>query len=185
MFVITLGSIIGMHLFAKSCHSTELLPSTSFDSFTDSMLAVFQLITGDNFGGVTYYLIDCYGSAPIVGGYMILLYIICQYVTINLFVAVFIENFELSEEAKVLRQEEQYKDFLLSPSNTGEENEEAARIVQLKALQLSLCKPDSPRTALIPTALVPGGVTFCNSIALEPTGSNPHCFGPGWSDLLQ
>eukprot|EP01052_Picozoa_sp_SAG31_P021248 SAG31_NODE_1633_length_7689_cov_3.155599_2_plen_1828_part_00 len=137
MFVIVLGSIIGMHLFASECRSITTLPSTSFGSFTDSMLALFQLITGDNFGGICYYLIDCYGNSTVVATFMVALYMVCQYVTINLFVAVFIENFELSEEIKARRQEDEYNRLLTCTEET-DNDEETAKLVQLKALQLSL-----------------------------------------------
>ena len=143
MFVITLFGIIGMHLFASSCHGEDdTAPPSSFGSFSGSVLALFQIITNDNLGGILYYYMDCYDGYAVVGTYFIVVYIFCNYVIVNLFMAVFIENFELSEEIKAARQEEMFKARMSEnrafsiDAPAGEM--EPTKLLQLKTLQLSL-----------------------------------------------
>ena len=95
-FVITLVAIMGMHMFAASCHEGQALPSASFGSFWRSVLVIFQIITIDNWGGITYYYMDCYGNGFVVTMFFSFVFVFINFVVINLFTAVFIENFELS-----------------------------------------------------------------------------------------
>ena len=104
-FVITLVAIMGMHMFAASCHEGQALPSASFGSFWRSVLVIFQIITIDHWGGITYYYMDCYGNGFVVTMFFSFVFVFINFVVINLFTAVFIENFELSEEMKADRQE--------------------------------------------------------------------------------
>jgi hypothetical protein len=138
MFMVTLFGIIGMHLFASKCHESGTLPPTSFGSFSGSVLALFQIITNDNFGGIMYYYMECYHSGPMVVSFFGVAYIICNYVIVNLFMAVFVENFELSDEIKAARQEENYRAKKDEEAAQDGLIDEPTKLVQMKALQFSL-----------------------------------------------
>ena len=142
-FVITLVAIMGMHMFAASCHEGQALPSASFGSFWRSVLVIFQIITIDNWGGITYYYMDCYGNGFVVTMFFSFVFVFINFVVINLFTAVFIENFELSEEMKADRQEHNAlkqiaKQQAQEGGGGGVLDVAPTKLVQMKALQVSL-----------------------------------------------
>lgn len=57
-----------------------------FDSFLDSFLSVFQIISMDNWSGIMYNLIDATGSVGIT--YCFFLIIICAFFVMNMLLAV-------------------------------------------------------------------------------------------------
>jgi hypothetical protein len=141
-FTVTLLAIVGMHMFASRCHAGNILPSSSFGSFGRSVLTIFQIVSNDNVGGIMYYYMDCYENTAAVVAYFGFVIVFVNYVVINLFMAVFIENFELSEEMKARKQEDRAKSkaaaIALGSRGMGEEDIEPTKLVQLKALQVSL-----------------------------------------------
>lgn len=136
-FTVSLIAIVGMHMFAR-CHEGNILPPSSFGSFGRSVMTIFQLVSNDNLGGITYYYMDCYGNRFAVVLYIGFVILFVNYVVINLFMAVFIENFELSEEMKAIKQEEKFKTKAARAAMSSSGDIEPTKLVQLKALQVSL-----------------------------------------------
>ena len=60
-------------------------------------LVLYMQCAGDNWLGVTLGYQSCSGSV-IATSFFALIYISCNFFVFNLFVAIFLENFELSDE---------------------------------------------------------------------------------------
>ncbi len=68
-------------------------PLYNFDTFLDSFVSVFVVLTGENYSGIYY---DYYRSlGPFTSSlYFLSLIIIGQYILLNLFLAILLNNFD-------------------------------------------------------------------------------------------
>ena len=111
-FTLVVYAIIGMHTFGYTCHGGELadaeVPRTSFASFSDSVLACFQVMSGEDWAPIMYYYMHC--SSPSGAAiFFCTLTVSCGFVLVSMFVAVILENFELAEEQKAKAQADNLK----------------------------------------------------------------------------
>ncbi|KAG7397468.1 hypothetical protein PHYBOEH_000688 [Phytophthora boehmeriae] len=84
----------GSHLVGKDGDS----PRWNFDTFGRSFLTLLQVITGDQWSSITYDAVDAAKPHWFMVPFLILNFIVGQYVLLNLFIAVILENFSISEE---------------------------------------------------------------------------------------
>ncbi|POM80929.1 Voltage-gated Ion Channel (VIC) Superfamily, partial [Phytophthora palmivora] len=94
------NSIIGMQLFGGShlVGKDGDVPRWNFDTFGRSFLTLLQVITGDQWSSITYDAVDAANPHWFMVPFLILNFIVGQYVLLNLFIAVILENFSISEE---------------------------------------------------------------------------------------
>ncbi|ETN11917.1 hypothetical protein PPTG_09582 [Phytophthora nicotianae INRA-310] len=94
------NSIIGMQLFGGShlVGKDGEAPRWNFDTFGRSFLTLLQVITGDQWSSITYDAVDAAKPHWFMVPFLILNFIVGQYVLLNLFIAVILENFSISEE---------------------------------------------------------------------------------------
>ncbi|KAK1931671.1 Sodium channel protein type 4 subunit alpha B [Phytophthora citrophthora] len=94
------NSIIGMQLFGGShlVGKDGDVPRWNFDTFGRSFLTLLQVITGDQWSSITYDAVDAANPHWLMVPFLILNFIVGQYVLLNLFIAVILENFSISEE---------------------------------------------------------------------------------------
>jgi hypothetical protein len=94
------NSIIGMQLFGGShlVGKDGETPRWNFDTFGRSFLTLLQVITGDQWSSIAYDAVDAADPHWLMVPFLILNFIIGQYVLLNLFIAVILENFSISEE---------------------------------------------------------------------------------------
>eukprot|EP00644_Phytophthora_capsici_P017901 jgi/Phyca11/574424/estExt2_Genewise1.C_PHYCAscaffold_620131 len=94
------NSIIGMQLFGGShlVGKDGEVPRWNFDTFGRSFLTLLQVITGDQWSSITYDAVDAANPHWFMVPFLILNFIVGQYVLLNLFIAVILENFSISEE---------------------------------------------------------------------------------------
>ncbi|KAH7476597.1 hypothetical protein KRP22_000443 [Phytophthora ramorum] len=94
------NSIIGMQLFGGShlVGKDGEVPRWNFDTFGRSFLTLLQVITGDQWSSIAYDAVDAADPHWFMVPFLILNFIIGQYVLLNLFIAVILENFSISEE---------------------------------------------------------------------------------------
>lgn len=89
MLFVFFFAVMGQHLWGGS-FTAELFeehPKSNFDSFGDSLMAVFQVLTGENWNSLMYDVITANGQfGPVL--YFVLLNILGVYVMLNLFLAV-------------------------------------------------------------------------------------------------
>eukprot|EP01050_Picozoa_sp_SAG11_P005114 SAG11_NODE_347_length_10420_cov_5.267997_2_plen_2091_part_00 len=110
LFTVTIFAIFGMHLFGDwELVNPELqIPRRNFQNFGRAWLMAFQTLTGDDWCNQMYQYMN---QADFF--FPVLVYAMCfvstNYVLMNLFIAVILENFEIAEEAK---KDKQYAELL-------------------------------------------------------------------------
>ncbi|KAK3748061.1 hypothetical protein QZH41_004204 [Actinostola sp. cb2023] len=106
-----LRSLRLLRVFKFTRFSTRMdAPRTNFDSFFKAMLAVFQIMTGEDWNTVMYDGIEAAGGAKSVWGilaslYFVALVIIGNYTLLNVFLAIAVDN--LANAQALTRLEEQ------------------------------------------------------------------------------
>ncbi|GAN08579.1 cation channel family protein [Mucor ambiguus] len=75
-------------------------PSMRFDNWYQAFLALFQIMTGENWTDILYDAMHSQEGASVsyAAIYMIFIYFTVHYMVLNLFIAVIMENFDLDEE---------------------------------------------------------------------------------------
>jgi hypothetical protein len=132
IFVCFVAAMMGTFLFWQ-CHSnpdgsprrTEL-NGMSLGSLRDAFFAVFQLATGDDWSGLMFEYMECYGNGAAL--YFVVVVFVTQYLLLNLYISVFLENFQLNDEQKRKRQIEQFTKRELEKMELTEEGAARATI---------------------------------------------------------
>ncbi|XP_065679404.1 voltage-dependent P/Q-type calcium channel subunit alpha-1A isoform X2 [Hydra vulgaris] len=100
LFLLIFG-LLGMQLFGGLMHHTD--PRSNFDDFFNAVLTVFQIVTGEDWNNVMYDGINAYGGALNAKGVSVSLYfilIVClgNFVVINVFLAIAVDNISLTAD---------------------------------------------------------------------------------------
>ena len=132
LFFIFIYAITGMGIFGLTFDFPEGTPRENFDSLANSMLTVFQIITGENWNNVWYS--GMRSSARVFAvPYFFSLFIIGQYVLLNLFVSIIVEVFSSRSNTLMQREQELSQAIAASPAIPGatvERNDaEKARLI--------------------------------------------------------
>eukprot|EP01028_Stygiella_incarcerata_P000804 TRINITY_DN1125_c0_g1_i15.p1 TRINITY_DN1125_c0_g1~~TRINITY_DN1125_c0_g1_i15.p1 ORF type:complete len:1490 (+),score=400.83 TRINITY_DN1125_c0_g1_i15:652-4470(+) len=107
-FALFVMSVMGLQAFSGYYKwDGEDKPRPTFDTIGYAFLTMFQMLTIDDWPTVLMNGMRTPGSwfAPI---FFVFFVVIGNYVIVNIFVAVILENFGLSEEEKTARQQEEY-----------------------------------------------------------------------------
>uniref|UniRef100_A0A8C8HES8 Voltage-dependent L-type calcium channel subunit alpha n=1 Tax=Oncorhynchus tshawytscha TaxID=74940 RepID=A0A8C8HES8_ONCTS len=96
LFII-IFSLLGMQVFGGKFNFDETQTKRStFDNFPQALLTVFQILTGEDWNAVMYDGIMAYGgpssSGMIVSFYFIILFICGNYILLNVFLAIAVDN---------------------------------------------------------------------------------------------
>jgi hypothetical protein len=78
-------------------------PSAHFDDLWWSFVTVFQILTGENWNEVLYNGMHVNGAVAVT--YFLLLSVVGNYVILNLFLAILLEQFEKDDEEEALRKQ--------------------------------------------------------------------------------
>uniref|UniRef100_A0A8C7KAP2 Voltage-dependent L-type calcium channel subunit alpha n=1 Tax=Oncorhynchus kisutch TaxID=8019 RepID=A0A8C7KAP2_ONCKI len=111
LFII-IFSLLGMQLFGGKFNFDETRRST-FDNFPQSLLTVFQILTGEDWNSVMY-------DGIMVCIYFIILFICGNYILLNVFLAIAVDNLADAESltsAQKEEEEEKERKKLASPSS--------------------------------------------------------------------
>ncbi|XP_072181814.1 voltage-dependent L-type calcium channel subunit alpha-1D-like [Diadema setosum] len=110
---ILIFALLGMQVFGGhfNFESTELKPRSNFDSFFQSLFTVFQILTGEDWNEVMYDGIQAYGGVNSIGilasTYFIILYICGNYILLNVFLAIAVDNLADAESLTALEKEKE------------------------------------------------------------------------------
>ncbi|XP_075690008.1 voltage-dependent L-type calcium channel subunit alpha-1D isoform X7 [Rhinoderma darwinii] len=109
LFII-IFSLLGMQLFGGKFNFDETQTKRStFDNFPQSLLTVFQILTGEDWNAVMYDGIMAYGgpssSGMIVCVYFIILFICGNYILLNVFLAIAVDNLADAESLNTAQKE--------------------------------------------------------------------------------
>ncbi|XP_050686147.1 muscle calcium channel subunit alpha-1-like isoform X34 [Eriocheir sinensis] len=97
LFII-IFALLGMQVFGGrfNFNATEDKPRHNFDNFVQAMLTVFQILTGEDWNVVMYDGIRAYGGVATPGiiacVYFIILFICGNYILLNVFLAIAVDN---------------------------------------------------------------------------------------------
>ncbi|XP_046683031.1 muscle calcium channel subunit alpha-1-like isoform X6 [Homalodisca vitripennis] len=109
---IVIFALLGMQVFGGKFNfekAVEDKPRQNFDSFWQSLLTVFQILTGEDWNAVMYDGIQAYHG---VGGfgilaciYFIILFICGNYILLNVFLAIAVDNLADAESLTAIEKE--------------------------------------------------------------------------------
>uniref|UniRef100_A0A7N8Y4B3 Voltage-dependent L-type calcium channel subunit alpha n=1 Tax=Mastacembelus armatus TaxID=205130 RepID=A0A7N8Y4B3_9TELE len=135
---IVIFSLLGMQVFGGKFNFADHRPRRSnFDNFPQALISVFQILTGEDWDAIMYNGIMAYGG-PVFPGilvaiYFIVLYVCGNYILLNVFLAIAVDNLAEAESltsAQKEKAEEKLRKKLLRskmPDKTDEERERIAK----------------------------------------------------------
>ncbi|XP_066580597.1 voltage-dependent L-type calcium channel subunit alpha-1C isoform X2 [Amia ocellicauda] len=111
LFII-IFSLLGMQLFGGKFNFDVMETRRStFDNFPQSLLTVFQILTGEDWNSVMYDGIMAYGGPSFPGMlvciYFIILFICGNYILLNVFLAIAVDNLADAESLTSAQKEEE------------------------------------------------------------------------------
>ncbi|XP_022081221.1 voltage-dependent L-type calcium channel subunit alpha-1D-like [Acanthaster planci] len=108
---ILIFALLGMQVFGGrfNFNKTQDKPRSNFDNFWQSLFTVFQILTGEDWNEVMYDGIAAYGGVHSIGiiasSYFIILYIWGNYILLNVFLAIAVDNLADAESLTALEKE--------------------------------------------------------------------------------
>ncbi|XP_015833195.1 muscle calcium channel subunit alpha-1 isoform X3 [Tribolium castaneum] len=126
---IVIFALLGMQVFGGrfNFNDTQDKPRSNFDSFWQSLLTVFQILTGEDWNAVMYTGIAAYGGVHGFGVlaciYFIILFICGNYILLNVFLAIAVDNLADAESLTAIEKEEEEEAQNKSKSPTPHEEE--------------------------------------------------------------
>ncbi|CAF2697147.1 unnamed protein product [Rotaria sp. Silwood2] len=113
---IVIFALLGMQMFGGKfdrIFEVEEKPRNNFDSFWSALITVFQILTGEDWNEVLYTGIRALGGLGLVGTvvcvYFIVLFICGNYILLNVFLAIAVDNLADAENLTAAEEEEQKK----------------------------------------------------------------------------
>ncbi|KAL3270430.1 hypothetical protein HHI36_020985 [Cryptolaemus montrouzieri] len=109
---IVIFALLGMQVFGGrfNFNKFEDKPRSNFDCFWQSLLTVFQILTGEDWNVVMYNGIKAYGGVGFPGIlaciYFIILFICGNYILLNVFLAIAVDNLADAESLSEVEKEE-------------------------------------------------------------------------------
>uniref|UniRef100_A0A8D3D1S3 Voltage-dependent L-type calcium channel subunit alpha n=1 Tax=Scophthalmus maximus TaxID=52904 RepID=A0A8D3D1S3_SCOMX len=96
-------ALLGMQLFGGKFNFDEMqMKRSTFDSFPQALLTCFQILTGEDWNAVMYDGIMAYGGPifpnMIVCVYFVILFVCGNYILLNVFLAIAVDNLDDEEE---------------------------------------------------------------------------------------
>eukprot|EP01052_Picozoa_sp_SAG31_P005931 SAG31_NODE_268_length_18767_cov_4.644900_7_plen_1271_part_00 len=121
LFILALFALIGGHMLG-TCHTPKQpgeistgmefgepdFPRSNFYYFGSGIITNFQIMSGEDWAPVMYDYMHCSGNWAAT--YFVIMVLLMNFFLLNIFVAVILENFELSEEEKQVKQEQRFID---------------------------------------------------------------------------
>ncbi|OAD53497.1 Voltage-dependent calcium channel type D subunit alpha-1 [Eufriesea mexicana] len=111
---IVIFALLGMQVFGGKFNFSDLQnkPRHNFDSFWQSLLTVFQILTGEDWNAVMYDGIRAYGGVSSFGMlacfYFIILFICGNYILLNVFLAIAVDNLADAESLTAIEKEAEH-----------------------------------------------------------------------------
>eukprot|EP01043_Picozoa_sp_COSAG02_P036745 COSAG02_NODE_2712_length_8183_cov_20.357867_4_plen_1548_part_01 len=124
----TMGTFIfwPCHVNADGSQRRTELNGMDLGSLRNSFFSVFQLSTGDDWSGLMFEYMECFGNGAAV--YFVVVVFVTQYLLLNLYISVFLENFQLNDQQKRQRQIENYTKTEIANMDGTEESAAIATI---------------------------------------------------------
>ncbi|OQR66551.1 voltage-dependent calcium channel type D subunit alpha-1-like, partial [Tropilaelaps mercedesae] len=110
---IMIFALLGMQVFGGkfNFNDNQDKPRQNFDSFWQALLTVFQILTGEDWNVVMYDGILAFGGVGSFGAvaciYFIILFICGNYILLNVFLAIAVDNLADAESLTTIEKEEE------------------------------------------------------------------------------
>uniref|UniRef100_A0A4W6F8S2 Voltage-dependent L-type calcium channel subunit alpha n=1 Tax=Lates calcarifer TaxID=8187 RepID=A0A4W6F8S2_LATCA len=139
---IVIFSLLGMQVFGgKFNFADHRVRRSNFDNFPQALISVFQILTGEEWTNIMYDGIMAYGG-PVIPGilvaiYFIVLFVCGNYILLNVFLAIAVDNLAEAESltsAQKEKAEEKLRRKLLRskmPDKTDEERERISTLLHM------------------------------------------------------
>uniref|UniRef100_A0AAQ5Z7Q1 Voltage-dependent L-type calcium channel subunit alpha n=1 Tax=Amphiprion ocellaris TaxID=80972 RepID=A0AAQ5Z7Q1_AMPOC len=107
---IVIFSLLGMQVFGGKFNFADHRPRRSnFDNFPQALISVFQILTGEDWTSIMYNGIMAYGG-PVIPGilvsiYFIVLFVCGNYILLNVFLAIAVDNLAEAESLTSAQKE--------------------------------------------------------------------------------
>nr|XP_043879778.1 dihydropyridine-sensitive L-type skeletal muscle calcium channel subunit alpha-1-like isoform X2 [Solea senegalensis] len=152
---IVIFSLLGMQVFGgKFNFPNQTKPRSTFDSFPQALITVFQILTGEDWNAVMYDGIMAHGgpSMPgiLVSIYFIILFVCGNFILLNVFLAIAVDNLAEAESltlAQKEKAEEKNRKKALRASIPDKVSEEKANLAKKLAEQRAKGIECMPTTA--------------------------------------
>uniref|UniRef100_A0A7N6B0V8 Voltage-dependent L-type calcium channel subunit alpha n=1 Tax=Anabas testudineus TaxID=64144 RepID=A0A7N6B0V8_ANATE len=133
---IVIFSLLGMQVFGGKFNFADHRPRRSnFDNFPQALISVFQVLTGEEWTSIMYNGIMAHGG-PVIPGilvaiYFIVLFVCGNYILLNVFLAIAVDNLaeaeSLTSAQKEKAEEKMRRKLSKMPDKTDEERERIAK----------------------------------------------------------
>nr|XP_046235859.1 dihydropyridine-sensitive L-type skeletal muscle calcium channel subunit alpha-1-like isoform X3 [Scatophagus argus] len=152
---IVIFSLLGMQVFGgKFNFPNQPKPRSTFDSFPQALITVFQILTGEDWNAVMYDGIIAHGgpSMPgiLVSIYFIILFVCGNFILLNVFLAIAVDNLAEAESltlAQKEKAEEKKRKKALRANMSDKASEEKANLAKKLAEQRAKGVEGIPTTA--------------------------------------
>nr|XP_015197992.1 PREDICTED: voltage-dependent L-type calcium channel subunit alpha-1S isoform X1 [Lepisosteus oculatus] len=152
LFII-IFSLLGMQVFGGKYNFPDMeVRRSTFDNFPQALISVFQILTGEDWNSVMYNGIMAYGGPSLPGVlvciYFIILFVCGNYILLNVFLAIAVDNLAEAESLTSAQKEkaEEKKRKKLARSNKPEKSEEE-KLLLAKKLEQKAKGESIPTTA--------------------------------------
>ncbi|CAL1275564.1 unnamed protein product [Larinioides sclopetarius] len=149
---IMIFALLGMQVFGGRFNYKDLeeKPRHNFDSFVQALLTVFQILTGEDWNEVMYDGIRAYGGVESWGVlasiYFIILFICGNYILLNVFLAIAVDNLADADSLTgVEKEEEEEEGAEVVPEGGEGEGEKGSQ----EELDDEMCKRNRRKSELL------------------------------------
>ncbi|KAI5622014.1 voltage-dependent L-type calcium channel subunit alpha-1D [Silurus asotus] len=164
-------ALLGMQLFGGKFNFDETqMKRSTFDTFPSALLTCFQILTGEDWNSVMYDGIMAYGGPifpnMIVCIYFVILFVCGNYILLNVFLAIAVDNLagngkkkkeEKPEEEEWEDDEDREDDETGNDADEWEESEELRAIEGLEGAVPMKVESFQPKEKIVP---IPDGSSF-------------------------
>ncbi|KAM9476166.1 calcium channel, voltage-dependent, L type, alpha 1S subunit, b [Clarias gariepinus] len=137
---IVIFSLLGMQVFGGKFNFPDRpLQRSNFDNFPQALISVFQVLTGEEWDSIMYNGIMAHGGPTFPGIlvciYFIILYVCGNFILLNVFLAIAVDNLGEAESlssAQKEREEEKARKKLMRGAMSQKSDEEKALVIKSK-----------------------------------------------------
>ncbi|XP_052780217.1 muscle calcium channel subunit alpha-1-like isoform X4 [Mya arenaria] len=107
---IVIFALLGMQLFGGKFNFPSAKPRSNFDTFYQSLLTVFQILTGEDWNAAMYDGIKAFGGVSDITCifatlYFVILFIVGNYILLNVFLAIAVDNLADAQSLTEIEEE--------------------------------------------------------------------------------
>uniref|UniRef100_A0A8C1UJX0 Voltage-dependent L-type calcium channel subunit alpha n=1 Tax=Cyprinus carpio TaxID=7962 RepID=A0A8C1UJX0_CYPCA len=150
---IVIFSLLGMQVFGgKFNFPDRVIQRSNFDNFPQALISVFQVLTGEEWDSIMYNGIMAHGGPQspgiLVSIYFIILYVCGNFVLLNVFLAIAVDNLAEAESLTAAQKEKAEEKARRKLMRTLPEKSEEEKALMAKRLMESRSKAEGmPTTA--------------------------------------